>query len=186
MCRHLSTATGSECSPALLMSVTRPRSTNTSTPEPIVNPCSSSQRPDMRRYGTTASGRFRRTTRRADSVSAYGGLAARAGGSLRGTTGRSTSFRTRRRRGRLRVGIRRTASDRREVGSAGGRISVASRPSALFDRRQRPLLQCVSREVHVARSSSHCTFRPPRSHRSGSPRSSHPRPPEEARRLGDS
>jgi hypothetical protein len=42
---------------ASLISVTRPCSTTTCTPEPIANPCSSSHRPDIRRYGTTASGR---------------------------------------------------------------------------------------------------------------------------------
>ena len=36
------------------MSVNRPCSTSTRTTEPIPNPCSSSHRPDMRRYGTTA------------------------------------------------------------------------------------------------------------------------------------
>jgi hypothetical protein len=48
---------GSEGSTEPPIKVTRPYSTTTRTPEPIVNQCSSSDRPDIRKYGTTASGR---------------------------------------------------------------------------------------------------------------------------------
>ena len=58
------------------ISVTRLCSTTTCTFAPIANPCSASQRPDSRRYGTTASGIVRRGMRRDDSVRTCG---ARAG-----------------------------------------------------------------------------------------------------------
>jgi hypothetical protein len=64
-------------------------------------PMSSSQRPDMRRYGTTASGILCRGMRRDDSVSLCGALAGR--GSLRTAATRSIGFRPRRRRVRLRA-----------------------------------------------------------------------------------
>lgn len=61
------------CGPSpTLISVTRPCSTSTCTPEPIANPCSSSHRPDILKYGATASGSVRRAMRRDESVRTSG------------------------------------------------------------------------------------------------------------------
>src|SRR5947209_20118748 len=75
--RHSPTGTGREASAAALTSVTRPYSTSTWRWEPIAKPCSASHRPDMRTYGTIASGIIRRDMRRLPSFNIYGARAGR-------------------------------------------------------------------------------------------------------------
>ena|GEM_PF-4977133 len=101
---HSPTATGREASAAELTSVTRPYSTSTWTWEPIAKPCSASHRPDMRRYGTIASGIIRRDMRRLANFTTCGARAGRGFGSTADGADTATCLPTRRRRGRLNAG----------------------------------------------------------------------------------